>query len=109
MCLPQRSHRLRSLRPPARDASRPWKRSLSRGSPRLQRLCHPLLVALMLVSLGDRAGRIPASLDALDLLADVPRGRAERVSADLGVRQAGAQRANLGYGIILRHAELERL
>ena len=58
---------------------------------------------------GDRAGRVPGSLDTLDLLADLARGRAERVNADLAVRHAGAQRAYLGCGVVLRHAEAERL
>jgi len=63
----------------------------------------------MLVALGDRTGRVPGSLDALDLLAYLARGRAERVDADLAVRHAGAQRAELGCGIVLRQAEVERL
>src|SRR6266446_2286889 len=63
----------------------------------------------MLVALGDRTGRVPGSLDALGLLADLARGRAERVDADLAVRHAGAQRAELGCGIVLRQAEVERL
>src|SRR5262249_37322600 len=56
----------------------------------------------------DRAGRVPGSLDALDLLVHLARGRAERVNADLAVRHTGAQRAYLGCGVVLRHAEAER-
>ena len=67
------------------------------------------LVTPMLVAPGDRAGRVPGSLDALDLLVDLARGRAERVDADLAVRHTGAQRAYLGCGVVLRHAEAERL
>ena len=63
------------------------------GSTRASALRHPLLVTLMLVAPGDRAGRVPGGLDALDLLADLARGRAERVDANLAVRHAGAQRA----------------
>src|SRR5467141_1384385 len=63
----------------------------------------------MLVALGDRTGRVPGSLDALDLLADLARGRAERVDADLAVRHAGAQRANIGCAVVLRQAEVEHL
>src|SRR5262249_52537754 len=63
----------------------------------------------MLVTPGDRAGRVPGSLDALDLLADLACGRVERLDADLAVRHAGTQRAYLGCGIVLRHAEAERL
>jgi hypothetical protein len=91
--------------PPAR----PPGHSPEEGSARASALRHPLPVALMLVALGDRTGRVPGSLDALDLLADLARGRAERVDADLAVRHAGAQRAELGCGIVLRQAEVERL
>src|SRR5450631_1719497 len=91
--------------PPAR----PPGHSPEEGSARASALRHPLRVALMLVALGDRTGRVPGSLDALDLLADLARGRAERVDADLAVRHAGAQRAELGCGIVLRQAEVERL
>jgi hypothetical protein len=63
------------------------------GSARASALRHPFLATLMLVAPGDRAGRVPGRLDALDLLADLARGRAERVDANLAVRHAGAQRA----------------
>src|SRR3981189_2876131 len=65
--------------------------------------------ALLVVAFDDRTGRVPSSLDALDLLADLARGRAERVDADLAVRHAGAQRAELGCGIVLRQTGVERL
>src|SRR5712691_8392282 len=91
--------------PPAR----PPGRSPEEGSARALALRHPLPVALMLVALGDRTGRVPGSLAALGLLADLARGRAERVDAALAVRHAGAQRAELGCGIVLRQAEVERL
>ena len=71
--------------------------------------CATHLVTPMLVAPGDRAGRVAGSLDALDLLVDLARGRAERVDADLAVRHTGAQRAYLGCGVVLRHAEAERL
>jgi hypothetical protein len=45
------------------------------------------------VAPGDRAGRVPGGLDALDLLVDLARGRAERVDADLAVRNTSAQRS----------------
>ena len=97
--------------PPARVASRPCPpgHSPEEGSTCASALRHPPLAALMFVALCDRAGRVPGSLDALDLLADFARGRAERVDADLAVRHAGAQRADLGCGVVLRHAEVERL
>src|ERR1700693_6082627 len=63
----------------------------------------------MLVAPGYRAGRVPGGLDALDLLADLARGRAEPVDADFAVGHAGAQRAQLGCGVVLRKAEVERL
>ena len=91
--------------PPAR----PPGHSAEKGRARASALRHPLPVALMLVAPGDRAGRVPGSLDAPDLLADFAGGRAERVDADLAVRHAGAQRAELGCGVVLRHAQVERL
>ena len=72
-------------------------------------LRHSCLVTLMLMAPGDRAGRVPGSLDALDLLVHLARGRAEPVDADLVVRHTGAQRAYLGCGIVLRSAEAECL
>src|SRR5436190_23372315 len=68
--------------PPARP---PVRATLLRRECRASALRHPLPVALMLVALGDRTGRVPGSLDALGLLADLARGRAERVDADLAV------------------------
>src|SRR6185369_12048104 len=70
---------------------------------------HPLLVTVMFVAYRDRAGRLPGGLDALDSLADLARGRAQRADADLAVRHAGAQRAQIGCDVVLRRAQAERL
>src|SRR6266700_6131427 len=94
---------------PKQRRARPPGYSPEEGSARASALRHPLLVTVMLVAPADRAGRVPGGLDAPDPLADVARGRAELVDADLAVRHAGAERAHSGCGVVLRHAEAERL
>jgi len=63
----------------------------------------------MPVAPGDRTGRLSGHLDTLDPLADVGGARTEGVDADLAVRHAGAQRAEFGRGVVLRHAQVECL
>src|SRR3954466_8934711 len=72
-------------------------------------LRHPVPVDPMLVALADRTGCVPGSLDALDPLTDFAGGRTERIAADLAVRHAGAQRAEIGCGLVQRQTEVERL